>query len=192
MKFRSTLSTILTAAALAATLGLAGCAALGVSGGSSHYLAPDNADRASVIAEAIDLLGEKVGEDAQIADFFVSDVTVSVNAIDPKSPKELNRWTIRDGAHDGDVPVDYGSDYEALQDNLFSLSDVDPAVVAQVIEDAPGTSDFDGLAVYSLTLSFPAVSIDEVGWDLEFLASMRSDRDTDTAWFDIAGKPITD
>lgn len=187
MKLRSPLSTILTAAALAATLGLAGCSA----GGGSDYLAADNSDRASQITSAIDELSAAVGEDAQITDLSLFTDYVSVSAVDPAATEELNQWTLRSGKMEDSVPVDYGSDVEALKENLFPLSEVDPAVVAKIIDDAPEASQFDDLTVQAISLSYPMVAFSEDEWQPVFTVTLDGERDDETLTFDLAGKQVT-
>ena len=48
---------------------------------------------------------------------------LTVQAVDPNAPTELNQWSYTAGVVGPSRPVDYGDDVEALGENLFSVNE---------------------------------------------------------------------
>lgn len=188
MNHRSKLTKIAVAAALTASLGLAGCSALG--GASAAYLEADNADRAGQIASALDSIAEKIGADALITDMSVLENSTTVSAIDSAAKDELNSWRVLNGKMEESVPVDYGDDVEALQENAFPLKDVDPSVIAKLIDEAPGMSGFDDLTVTAVSLSYPLVAFGEEDWKPQYKVSLDGERHDETLTFELDGSLV--
>ncbi|MEL7977529.1 hypothetical protein AAG589_16820 [Isoptericola sp. F-RaC21] len=96
------------------------------------------------IGEALDALAAKVGgDDVQVTEVNVNPADITLMAVDPAAPDELNQWDYRDGAVGESTPVDYGGDTEALKQNLFGLDEVDPAVVVEAIDGAPEATEIE-------------------------------------------------
>jgi hypothetical protein len=100
------------------------------------------------IGTALDALAAEVGgDDVQVTEVNVNDYDITISAVDPAAPDELNQWQYQDGTVGEPVPIDYGGDTEALEQNVFPLAEVDPAVVVETIEAAPEETEIeDGVA----------------------------------------------
>ena len=112
----------------------------------------DNADGLTQIAagdlvtvEGIDTalgaISERVGAGPMnVVEIVITQQLITVQAIDPAAPTELNQWTYTAG-HVGDLrPVDYDDDTEALQQNLFAVTDVPATAIMTAIGNAIGAS----------------------------------------------------
>lgn len=112
----------------------------------------DNADGLTQIAagdlvtvEGIDTalgaISERVGAGPMnVVEIVITQRLITVQAIDPAAPTELNQWTYTAG-HVGDLrPVDYDDDTEALQQNLFAVTDVPATAIMTAIGNAIGAS----------------------------------------------------
>ncbi len=103
---------------------------------------------ADFITKAFAALSEAIGGgDVQVLDITVGAQHVIVSATDPAAPDELNEWTYRSTGVEDSVPINYGGDTEALAQNIFSLSEVDPTIMADLVANAPATGGIaDGTA----------------------------------------------
>lgn len=79
---------------------------------------------------AVEQLGDTTGGLAEVA----------VQAIDPNVPAALNQWTYTAGQVPDPPPVDYDDDTEALQQNLFALSEVPATAIVAAVDNAIGAS----------------------------------------------------
>ncbi len=100
---------------------------------------------ADSIETALTALVKKIGGDpARVVTVHVIDAsTVRVEAIDPAAPTELNEWTYRDGKVSDPVPINYGENTEALEQNLFDITEVDPQTMADLVANAPATAGIE-------------------------------------------------
>ena len=105
------------------------------------------------IDAAYTAISEKVGAaPMQVVEVTIIPGVLTVEAIDPNAPTELNQWSYTAGAVGPSRPVDYDDDVEALQQNLFAVSDVPTTVIASAIDNAVAASEIPGGAVQSLII----------------------------------------
>lgn len=147
----NTLKHLITALTVGLVLTSTGCSALKseapeIPADSSPSTAQDVID-VKVVKERMAAIQKVVGADGPA--FDVSSITyttdyLSVEAIDPEAPEELNDWTARKGE---DRPfqtiIDYGGDEKALKATLFKADVVDLAALTKVVEDAKGRADLE-------------------------------------------------
>jgi hypothetical protein len=108
-------------------------------------------------AEGIDAayaaISAKVGADPmQVVEVTIIPGVLTVEAIDPNAPTELNQWQYTAGAVGPSRPVDYDDDTEALQQNLFASNEIGAGVIASAVAGAVGASGVQGGEVQSLTI----------------------------------------
>ncbi|MFB1294027.1 hypothetical protein ACAG24_000800 [Mycobacterium sp. pW049] len=108
-------------------------------------------------AEGIDNAYAEISEKAGGAPMRVVEVTIvpgvlTLQAIDPAAPTELNQWSYTAGAVGPSRPVDYDDDTEALRQNLFSVDEVPATAVASAIDRAVAQSGIPGGEVSSLII----------------------------------------
>ncbi len=97
-------------------------------------------------AEGIDnayaAIADKVGANPmQVVEVNIAPGVLTVEAIDPKAPTELNQWSYTSGAVGPSRPIDYDEDTEALQQNLFATADVPSSAIAAAIDGAVAASE---------------------------------------------------
>ncbi|WP_029109733.1 hypothetical protein [Mycobacterium sp. URHD0025] len=97
-------------------------------------------------AEGIDnayaAIADKVGANPmQVVEVNIAPGVLTVEAVDPKAPTELNQWSYTSGAVGPSRPIDYDEDTEALQQNLFATADVPSAAIAAAIDGAAAASE---------------------------------------------------
>lgn len=108
-------------------------------------------------AEGIDnayaAISEKVGANPmQMVEVNISSGVLTVEAIDPNTPTELNQWAFTAGAVGSPRPVDYDDDAEALQQNLFASTDVPATAIAAAIDAAVPASEITDGTVQSVSI----------------------------------------
>lgn len=108
-------------------------------------------------AEGIDAaylaISEKVGADPmQVVEVTIVPGVLTLEAIDPNAPTELNQWSYTAGAVGPSRPVDYGDDTEALQQNLFAINVVPTSAIVSAIDGALTESEIQGAEVQSLII----------------------------------------
>lgn len=98
-------------------------------------------------------ISEKVGAaPMQVVEVTIIPSVLTVEAIDPNAPTELNQWTYTAGAVGASRPVDYDDDVEALQQNLFAMSDVSTGAIVTAIDGAIAASEVKGAQVQSVVI----------------------------------------
>ncbi|MFC7624295.1 hypothetical protein [Microlunatus sp. GCM10028923] len=145
----------------------------------------------SVTAEYLDqafrAVSEKVGAGpVQVTDISIQESGVQINAVNPQAPSELNLWTYQDGRVMDPRPVDYGGDTEALEQNLFSMGDVEIATVVALIKEAPAASKIDSARTVNVEIS-RGLPITE---DIEINVAVASERDQKQVRANLSGKII--
>lgn len=157
----------LTAAVLAATA-LSGCTKVSeirdvASNAAEQVVASGTEQLVNTVsgdlftAEGIDAAYSAISDEVGATPMQVVEVTIvagvlTVQAIDPSAPTELNQWTYTAGAVGPMRPVDYGDDVEALGENLFSVNEVSTAAIAAAADGALAASGIEGAEVQSLII----------------------------------------
>ena len=108
-------------------------------------------------AEGIDAaysaITEKVGANPmQVVEVSIVPTVLTLQAIDPNAPTELNQWSYTAGVVGSSRPVDYGDDAEALQQNLFGVNEVPASAIVTAINGAVPASEIQGGEVQSLII----------------------------------------
>jgi hypothetical protein len=161
------LGVALTAAVLAATA-LSGCTKVSeirdvasnaaeqvVASGTEHLVNTVSGDlfTAEGIDAAYAALSAEVGANPmQVVEVTIVAGSLTVQAIDPSAPTELNQWSYTAGAVGPLRPVDYGDDVEALNENLFSVNEVATNAIAAAADGAVAASAIEGGKVQSLII----------------------------------------
>jgi hypothetical protein len=102
---------------------------------------------------ALGAISQKVGANPmQVVEVIISPSALSVQAVDPNAPNELNQWSYTAGTVGPSRPVDYDDDTEALQQNLFAIGDVPTSAIAAAIDAAVPASDIKDGAVQSVSV----------------------------------------
>jgi hypothetical protein len=157
----------LTAAVLAATA-LSGCTKVSeirdvasnaaeqvVASGTEQLMNTVSGDLFTVegIDAAYAALSAEVGANPmQVVEVTIVAGSLTVQAIDPSAPTELNQWSYTAGAVGPLRPVDYGDDVEALNENLFSVNEVATNTIAAAADGAVAASGIEGGKVQSLII----------------------------------------
>lgn len=196
-------STARAAAAILLTAALSSCGVLGI--GDSGDEAPTSfqdakagaqADAATFLSDltaedvdaAITALEDRVGASpAQLTHITLASGYITFDAVDPAAPDELNSWSYTDGElSEEPVPVDYGGDVEALQQNVFSTDDIDPAGVVAAVDAAPGAAEIEDGQSTGIDISRNTPT----SLDLQMLVSVASERDSATVRTDLTGAVV--
>lgn len=102
---------------------------------------------------ALAAISEKVGATPmQVVEMTISPSALTVQAVDPNAPTELNQWSYTAGTVGPSRPVDYDDDTEALQQNLFAITDVPTSAIATAIEAAVPASEVKDGTVQSVSV----------------------------------------
>jgi hypothetical protein len=155
----------LTAAVLAATA-LSGCTKVSeirdvASNAAEQVVASGTEQLVNTVsgdlftAEGIDAAYSALSAEVGATPMQVVEVTIvagalTVQAIDPSAPTELNQWSYTAGAVGPSRAVDYGDDVEALGENLFSVNEVDTGAIAAAADGALAASGIADAEVQSL------------------------------------------
>lgn len=140
------------------------------------------------IDTAFDAISERVGADPMnVVEIVITGQVVTVQAVDPAAPTELNQWTYTAG-HVGDLrPVDYNDDTEALQQNLFPVTDVPATAIMTAVDNAIGASGIADGAVQSVVVKRNVPFTD----DLQILVNVQGERSNKQVRADATGR-VTD
>lgn len=108
-------------------------------------------------AEGIDAaysaISEQVGANPmQVVEVSIVPAALTLEAIDPNAPTELNQWSYTAGVVGPSRPVDYGDDTDALQQNLFGVNEVPVSAIVTAINGAVPASEIQGGEVQSLII----------------------------------------
>lgn len=102
---------------------------------------------------ALAAISEKVGANPlQVVEMTISPSALTVQAVDPNAPTELNQWSYTAGTVGPSRPVDYDDDTEALQQNLFAITDVPTSAIATAIEAAVPASEVKDGTVQTVSI----------------------------------------
>lgn len=192
----------LTAAALAAST-LSGCSkvteirdvAAGAAehvatSGTAHLVEAVSADLFT--AEGIDaayaaITAEVGANPMQVVEVTIVPGVLTVEAIDPAAPTELNQWSYTAGAVGPVRPVDYDDDTEALRQNLFAIDEVPTSALVAALDGAVAASGVEGGDVQSLIVK-RNLPFDE---NLVMFVNVQGERSTKQVRADVTGR-ITD
>lgn len=187
----------LALAALSVTL-LSGCSKIDqiqqltdVASNAVEHLG-DAAGKDMLAAESIDkalaAISAKVGADPmQVVELVFTELSVTVQAVDPAAPTELNQWTYTAGAVGPLRPVDYGDDAEALRQNLFSVAEVPTGAIVTAIDNAVDASGIVDGTVQSVVVKRNLPFTEQ----LQILLNVQGERSSKQVRTDLAGT-VTD
>jgi outer membrane murein-binding lipoprotein Lpp len=123
----------------------------------------------------------------QVVEVTIIPTVMTVEAIDPNAPTELNQWSYTAGAVGPSRPVDYDDDTEALQQNLFAVNEVPTEAIVFAINNAIAASEIPGGAVQSLIIKRNIPFDDNV----TMFINVEGERSSKQVRADVAGQ-ITD
>ncbi len=108
-------------------------------------------------AEGIDAayaaIAEKAGGNPmQVVEVTIVPGVLTLQAIDPSAPTELNQWSYTAGVVGPSRPVDYDDDTEALRQNLFAVNEVPTTAIVSAIDRAITESGIEGAEITSLVI----------------------------------------
>lgn len=140
------------------------------------------------IDRALGAISQRVGADPmQMVELVVTQQVVTVQAINPAAPTELNQWTYTAG-HVGDLrPVDYDDDTEALRQNLFVVTEVPATAIMTAVDNAIGASGIADGDVQSVVVKRNLPFSDE----LQILINVQGERSNKQVRADVTGQ-VTD
>ncbi|CDQ46752.1 MULTISPECIES: hypothetical protein [Mycolicibacterium] len=152
----------------------------------------DAAGKDMLAAESIDkamaAISAKVGADPmQVVELVFTELSVTVQAVDPAAPTELNQWTYTAGAVGPLRPVDYGDDAEALRQNLFSVAEVPTGAIVTAIDNAVDASGIVDGTVQSVVVKRNLPFTEQ----LQILLNVQGERSSKQVRTDLAGT-VTD
>lgn len=137
------------------------------------------------IDKALAAIAEQVGAGPMdVVEIVITQQVVTVQAIDPAAPTELNQWTYTAGAVLDLRPVDYDDDTEALQQNLFPVTDVPATAIMTAVHNAIGASAIADGDVQSIVIkrNLP------FGDDLQILVNVQGERSNKQVRTDATGQ----
>lgn len=98
-------------------------------------------------------IAEKAGGTAmQVVEVTIVPGVLTLQAIDPNAPTELNQWSYTAGVVGPSRPVDYDDDTEALRQNLFAVNEIPTSAIVSAIDHAVTESGIEGAEVTSLII----------------------------------------
>lgn len=108
-------------------------------------------------AEGIDAayaaIAEKAGGNPmQVVEVTIVPGVLTLQAIDPSAPTELNQWSYTAGVVGPSRPVDYDDDTEALRQNLFAVNEIPTSAIVSAIDRSVTESGIEGAEVSSLVI----------------------------------------
>ncbi len=143
---------------------------------------------AESIDKALAAISAKVGADPmQVVELVFTELSVTVQAVDPAAPTELNQWTYTAGAVGPLRPVDYGDDAEALRQNLFSVAEVPTGAIVTAIDNAVDASGIVDGTVQSVVVKRNLPFTEQ----LQILLNVQGERSSKQVRTDLAGT-VTD
>ena len=143
---------------------------------------------AEPIDKAMAAISAKVGADPmQVVELVFTELSVTVQAVDPAAPTELNQWTYSAGAVGPLRPVDYGDDAEALRQNLFSVAEVSTGAIVTAIDNAIDASGIVDGTVQSVVVKRNLPFTEQV----QILLNVQGERSNKQVRTDLAGT-VTD
>lgn len=137
------------------------------------------------IDTALGAISPRVGADPmQVVELVITGPVLTVQAVDPAVPTELNQWTYTAGHVVDRRPVDYGGDTEALQQNLFAVTAVPATTIMAAVDNAVAASGIADGAVQSVVVRRNLPFAD----DLRILIDVQGERSHARVRADAAGR----
>lgn len=160
-----------------------------VATGTDQVLEAVSGDLFSVegIDAAYAAIAEKAGGNPmQVVEVTVVPGTLTLQAIDPSAPTELNQWSYTAGAVGPSRPVDYDDDTEALRQNLFALNEIPTTAIVSAIDQAVAESGIEGGEVSSLIVK-RNLPFDE---NIRMFLNVEGERSSKQVRADVTGQVI--
>lgn len=160
-----------------------------VATGTDQVLEAVSGDLFSVegIDAAYAAIAEKAGGNPmQVVEVTVVPGTLTLQAIDPSAPTELNQWSYTAGAVGPSLPVDYDDDTEALRQNLFALNEIPTTAIVSAIDQAVAESGIEGGEVSSLIVK-RNLPFDE---NIRMFLNVEGERSSKQVRADVTGQVI--
>ena len=140
------------------------------------------------LTKAFAAISAKVGADPmQVVEVTLVPTTVTVQAVDPNAPTELNQWTYTAGHVGASRPVDYDDDAEAMRQKIFAITEVPATEIVAAVDGAVTASGIADGKVQSVVVDRNLPFDDS----LRILVNVAGERSTKQVRADSAGQ-ITD
>jgi hypothetical protein len=137
------------------------------------------------IDTAMSAISVRVGaEPMQMVEIVITQQLVTVQAIDPDAPTELNQWTYTAGQVGDLRPVDYDDDTDALQQNLFAATEIATTAIMTAVDSAIGASGVADGDVQSVIVKRNLPFDDE----LQILVNVQGERSSKQVRADSTGR----
>lgn len=137
------------------------------------------------IDRALGAISQRVGANPmQVVELVITEQVVTVQAVNPAAPTELNQWTYT-ARQVGDLrPVDYDDDTEALQQNLFPVTEVPATAIMTAVDNAIGASGIADGEVQTVIVKRNLPFSD----DLQILINVQGERSNKQVRADATGQ----
>lgn len=137
------------------------------------------------IDRALGAISQRVGANPmQVVELVITEQVVTVQAVNPAAPTELNQWTYTAGQVGDLRPVDYDDDTEALQQNLFPVTEVPATAIMTAVDNAIGASGIADGEVQTVIVKRNLPSSD----DLQILINVQGERSNKQVRADATGQ----
>jgi hypothetical protein len=149
--------------ALAAALSLAACGGSDSDSGDSSTEGGGDQFTTAAFKETLDQVKADVGEDAELLDVQITSAGTDYKIRSGDQATGLHFDPGSSDAQDVDVEL-IGSG--AIEDNVFPISDVDPAAIDKMVEGAPAAIGVDDFEVTVMTLGLSFSGNGDVNWTI--------------------------
>ena len=137
------------------------------------------------IDRALGAISQRVGANPmQVVELVITEQVVTVLAVNPAAPTELNQWTYTAGQVGDLRPVDYDDDTEALQQNLFPVTEVPATAIMTAVDNAIGASGIADGEVQTVIVKRNLPFSD----DLQILINVQGERSNKQVRADATGQ----
>ncbi|ANE79982.1 hypothetical protein A7U43_12250 [Mycobacterium adipatum] len=137
------------------------------------------------IDRALGAISQRVGANPmQVVELVITEQVVTVQAVNPAAPTELNQWTYTAGQVGDLRPVDYDDDTEALQQNLFPVTEVPATAIMTAVDNAIGASGIADGEVQTVIVKRNLPFSD----DLQILINVQGERSNKQVRADATGQ----
>lgn len=137
------------------------------------------------IDRALGAISQRVGANPmQVVELVITGQVVTVQAVNPAAPTELNQWTYTAGQVGDLRPVDYDDDTEALRQNLFAVTEVPATAIMTAVDNAIGASGIADGEVQTVIVKRNLPFSD----DLQILINVQGERSNKQVRADATGQ----
>ncbi len=137
------------------------------------------------IDRALGAISQRVGANPmQVVELVITEQVVTVQAVNPAAPTELNQWTYTAGQVGDLRPVDYDDDTEALRQNLFAVTEVPATAIMTAVDNAIGASGIADGEVQTVIVKRNLPFSD----DLQILINVQGERSNKQVRADATGQ----